>query len=131
MKETNWPEEFPHVFTGWPVQLGLTISPGWHDLVYDLCVKLEDHAKRMYGHGPDFEVVQVKQKMGGLRFYVAYASDEMLKLIGEAEERSGKVCEACGGPGKMRNVDGYYTTLCDEHFEQAGKDGPRKTIWGE
>jgi len=131
--ETNWSEQFPNVFPEWPVRISFNVSPGWHDLVYTLCAKLEQHARRLHGHAPAFKVVQVKQKLGGLRFYGMYQSSAMQKLIDEAEKRSFTICEACGKPGKLRVVGkhGYRTTLCAEHFEQAKIDGPRKTIWGE
>jgi hypothetical protein len=128
---TNWPEEFPHIFTEWPVPVSFNVSPGWHDLVYDLCTKLEEHAKHLHGHGCAVIVEQVKQKLGGLRFYMRYAADEMLVCIVEAEAKSFTICEACGAPGELRVVGRYHTTLCNAHFEQAKEHGARKVIWGE
>lgn len=56
---------------------------------------------------------QIKEKFGTLRFYMSSGTEEMWKLIHEAEEKSAHTCEDCGAPGKERN-DGWIRTLCDE-----------------
>jgi len=55
---------------------------------------------------------QVKEKFGSLRFYTNGFTDEMDKLVDEAECKSEETCEYCGKPGKRRN-DGWVRTLCD------------------
>lgn len=45
---------------------------------------------------------QVKEKFGTLRFYMDYATDEMYKLIEEAEAKSAITCELCGAFGEPR-----------------------------
>lgn len=59
-------------------------------------------------------VVQVKEKYGGLRFYVQSATDEQYAYIQFAESISYKTCEVCGNRGK-RTRDGWITTRCEEH----------------
>ena len=61
----------------------------------------------------DAHVLQVKEKWGGLRFYVS-GTTELLDFIDEMEARSLKTCEVCGQPGKPRE-GGWIRTLCDEH----------------
>jgi len=56
---------------------------------------------------------QVKEKFGGLRFYMTTSTDEMDNLISEAEALSYKTCEDCGQPGKP-NDDGWISTLCEK-----------------
>jgi len=58
--------------------------------------------------------VQVKEKFGGLRFYVQAATDEHYNYISFAESMSYHTCEECGAPGK-RYTDGWHQTLCDIH----------------
>ena len=58
---------------------------------------------------------QVKEKYGTLCFYMTSASDEMYKLIGEAEKKSEVTCEVCGNKGEGRNDYGWYSTLCETH----------------
>lgn len=58
-----------------------------------------------------FQVIQVKEKFGELRFYVNYGSDKIYDLIEEAEEKSAEICEICGKPGKL-NEGNWLRTRC-------------------
>ena len=64
--------------------------------------------------------VQVKEKFGGLRFYVQAATDKHYQYISFAESMSYRTCEECGAPGKTY-TDGWHTTLCDIHAEMSGR----------
>jgi hypothetical protein len=57
---------------------------------------------------------QVKEKFGGLRFYVDRATDKHWNYITFAESMSYRTCEVCGNPGKTY-TDGWHQTLCDHH----------------
>lgn len=94
----------------WPKWFTYQSAPscGWTALLLKLCEDLESVV------GEDFRVLQVKEKFGGLRFYVGGATEAAHKLIAEAEAQSYLVCEVCGAPGKMRGGH-WYKTLCDEH----------------
>jgi hypothetical protein len=65
--------------------------------------------------------VQVKEKFGGLRFYVQAATDKHWSYINFAESMSYRTCEECGAPGKTY-TDGWHTTLCDVHAAMAGRE---------
>ena len=65
--------------------------------------------------------VQVKEKFGGLRFYVQAATDKHYQYISFAESMSYRTCEVCGAPGKTY-TDGWHTTLCDIHAAMSGKE---------
>jgi hypothetical protein len=65
--------------------------------------------------------VQVKEKFGGLRFYVHAATDKHYNYINFAESMSYRTCEQCGAPGKTY-TDGWHTTLCDVHAAMAGRE---------
>jgi len=64
---------------------------------------------------------QVKEKFGGLRFYVQAATDKHYQYITFAESMSYRTCEQCGSPGKTY-TDGWHTTLCDIHAAMMGKE---------
>lgn len=87
---------------------------GWYSLIKDLIVDL-------IKLGWDKEVCQVKEKFGGLRFYINGGSNEIFQRIQEAEEESYNVCEVTGKPGELRNDIGWYRTLCDEEYEKEKK----------
>jgi hypothetical protein len=64
------------------------------------------------------EVIQVKEKFGGLRFYINEGTDEIHQRIGQAELESMKTCEITGKLGKIRTDIGWHRTLCDEEYER-------------
>lgn len=55
---------------------------------------------------------QVKEKLGGLRFYMTFSTDKMEELIGEAESKCDVTCEDCGKPGELCIDHGWLKTLC-------------------
>jgi hypothetical protein len=65
--------------------------------------------------------VQIKEKFGGLRFYVQAATDKHYNYISFAESMSYRTCEQCGAPGKTY-TDGWHKTLCDIHAEMDGRE---------
>ena len=91
---------------------------GWRDLVK----KLSEDLEKLNG-GREFPLyaAQVKEKFGGLRFYVYSSSNEQDLIIQEAEAESYKICEDCGAPGVPRSLS-WMRTLCDEHYEERGGD---------
>ena len=64
------------------------------------------------GERAQYNAIQVKEKFGGLRFYLSRGTDEMFDLTNEAESASYKVCEGCGAPG-TRRTGGWIRVLCD------------------
>jgi hypothetical protein len=68
--------------------------------------------KRPWDH---FQVTQVKEKYGSLRFYVNGSNDVYYGMIRMAEELSSCICEKCGKWGAENKADhGWYVTLCEE-----------------
>ena len=65
--------------------------------------------------------VQVKEKFGGLRFYVQAATEKHYNYITFAESMSYRTCEICGAPGK-RYTDGWHQTLCEAHAAEQNRE---------
>lgn len=63
------------------------------------------------------KAMQVKEKFGGLRFYMNYYVEEIEELISKAQAKSFKICEHCGNPGEERG-GGWILTLCDSCHEK-------------
>lgn len=61
---------------------------------------------------------QVKEKFGGLRFYMTGVTDEINNLIEAAEELSLQTCEQCGQPGSNSAVNGWYRTTCESCLKE-------------
>uniref|UniRef100_A0A6H2A5T8 Uncharacterized protein n=1 Tax=viral metagenome TaxID=1070528 RepID=A0A6H2A5T8_9ZZZZ len=85
---------------------------GWFDLIYHLCLDIQKEIKKN-SKLKNFIVVQVKEKLGGLRFYTGAATHEVFELIRKAELESYNICERCGELGILRrNKVWWYKTLC-------------------
>jgi hypothetical protein len=86
----RWPTWFNtkgdirHTLMPW----GFTHDDGWFDILWRLCEDLEPLvAEFEAAGGPKFEVLQVKEKFGGLRFYVNCRRNEAIReRIGIAAE---------------------------------------------
>ena len=90
------------------------VGLGWFPLIKDLITDLIEL-------GWNKEVCQVKEKFGGLRFYINAATSDVHKRISQAEIESMNICEVTGKPGKLRTDIGWYRTLCDEEYEKCLK----------
>lgn len=62
--------------------------------------------------------VQIKQKFGGLRFYMNQSTPKMDGAIDLAEELSNNMCEVCSEHGGHKNIGNWITTLCEKHYKQ-------------
>ncbi|MFD9826391.1 hypothetical protein ACFWXB_02845 [Tsukamurella tyrosinosolvens] len=87
----------------------LDIGPGWYPIIVAL-----DRA--LSAIDPDYQLVQVKEKFGGLRYYVEFEPDRARSgfdaLIREAELRSERTCEVCGAEGGPAHRGSWVRTLC-------------------
>lgn len=105
-----------------PAYCGADCPDGWKNLVLDLLDKLKGKCK----------IAQIKEKFGLLTVYAdpidstyeesfpsrfPFGTEEVEKLINEAQEASSKICEVCGAPGK-RDSDGWITVLCEPHRQE-------------
>lgn len=115
---------------------GIDCSDGWYTIIDNLCNSIQNHIenenwkikyKKERGelppdapNYPQIEATQVKEKFGGLRFYVNHQDDYVSGLIHMAEIMSLDTCEACGNPGKP-NEQGWISTLCDPCREEDRK----------
>ena len=90
---------------------GIDCHDGWYDLLDRLCSNIQ---QLVDGTKCDqVTVAQVKEKFGGLRFYINGGPAQVHELINMAEEVSYKICESCGKPGKLRRKQ-WIATRCNE-----------------
>src|ERR1700730_10742662 len=94
---------------------GFAHGNGWFNIVWKLCEDLEPLvAEAEKATGYPFEVLQVKQKLGGLRVYVNHSTKVIRNRIEAAQLESLRTCEVCGQPGSRREGD-WIPAVCDEH----------------
>lgn len=71
-----------------------------------------------------FAVSQVKEKFGGLRYYLARGGgDHIYSFITLAERLSECTCEVCGKHGALVGTN-WVSTLCKEHAKGEGTPDP-------
>ena len=95
----------------------LGIGPGWWPILDRVLEEIAETEPKADEINPSS--VEIKEKYGGLRIYIAHRfqdSGHITKLLQEAEEVSLCTCEECGRPGAERDVNGWITTLCSECF---------------
>ena len=88
---------------------GREFDAGWNSLVDELIKKLDVL--------PDeIEILQLKEKFGQLRCYIAGGSDDAHDIITEYEHYSEHICEYCGEfyTAKEHLSHGWVKTLCDK-----------------
>lgn len=95
-----------HTGQGW---YGLACGPGWYPVIKDLHNKI-------LAKFPNYEIWQIKEKFGGLRYYCDVDGDEDIRqLIGEAERQAWQTCEECGSTENVHTAGRPYwiRTLCE------------------
>lgn len=126
-------------------ELGASIGDGWWPFV-------EAAATLLDGAYPGWVSGQIKEKFGGLRFYITPAPypydvedetrgreedrirwerewyDQQEAIATAAERACVGVCENCGKPGKTQGT-GWIHTECDECA--AGREQRKKELWGD
>lgn len=90
---------------------------GWLPIISSLSFAIQQHINNKNAIGEEnfsVKAVQVKEKFGGLRFYVNGSDDYVNGMIRMAESISYKMCEVCSSPGTSRSGP-WIRVLCDAH----------------
>lgn len=94
-----------------PYKYEFAINDGWYKLIYELVheIRINDLKKGDW----ITKATQVKEKFGGLRFYVTGTSDKNWSLIRTAEQKSYGVCEETGSEVEVGTWNtGWVRTMC-------------------
>lgn len=89
-----------------------------HGLAKSSSEKMEEYKGKVYCVSVPEHVIYVRRNGkpvwcgNSLRFYMTSGTDEMDKLISEAEDKSERTCEDCGQPGKNGALLGWWRTRC-------------------
>lgn len=96
-----------------PYKYLIDVGDGWFKIIFNLVggIKANDEKKGDW----ITKVTQIKEKFGGLRFYVTGTSDKNWALIRNAEAKSYGVCEESGSEVEVGTWnDGWVRTMCRE-----------------
>jgi len=128
-------EEFPDFFRmhgGDPhvtcMAFGVCVEQGWFPLLFMLCEKIREEARR--DPSVDFRFEQIKEKFGLLRIYGAGGNQAIYDLISGAEGDSSKVCERCGSTDEVEQLPtqtGWLKTHCKSCREEEKKYWQERT----
>ena len=120
---------------------GICTGNGWYHIIDSLCYMVESylislnssnnwtlkqHCKLLFYKRwftkpklkhVTFELAQVKEKFGTLRIYYNGGDQYIDGMVAMAERISSRICDVCGQPGIVRNINDttWLGTRCDEH----------------
>ena len=87
------------------------VGEGWYPIIKNIINEL-------ISLGWDKRAVQVKEKFGGLRFYLESYPEGAADVIIKYEKLSYETCETCGEKGSNKKIKGWLYTLCDYHEKE-------------
>lgn len=87
---------------------GFGCGSGWYALIDTISTLLSRHNRNC-------TAVQVKEKLGSLRFYYKSGDDYIRGIVQMAEHLSAATCEECGAPGAFYITSGWLSTRCPIH----------------
>lgn len=95
---------------------GWGIGRGWLPIVEELDREIAEI-------DPDYRINQIKEKFGGLRYYIELVTDDdeernhIHELVNEAEAKCDTICEICGEEGKISGKR-WLKCRCKEHARE-------------
>lgn len=92
------------------------MPPGWRD---SFGIKMCEEIKELLikeNKFEEYQVMQIKQKFGELRWYGNYTSPELSKILDKYTELSRITCMICGNTAKYMYISWIYP-LCDKCSE--------------
>ena len=101
-----------------PIQFGFECGDGWYILLKTLMASIEWHLDPEHTFPRKerlpFQIDQIKEKFGGLRFYYSGGDDRIMGMVNLAENLSYEICEQCGSSNNVSQTKGWITTLCED-----------------
>lgn len=97
---------------------GIACGDGWYTLIDTMCGNIKNQMENANRNKPEeehivCEATQVKEKWGGLRFYVQGSDDYIDGIIDLAESMSYRICSECGNQSTPQKNRGWIHTMCD------------------
>lgn len=95
---------------------------GWDALVDTMADELTQQLSAEGVDPADYEVVQIKEKFGEIRYYDSSHSDAVDDIIEKYAKLSGCTCANCGAPAEYMSI-GYFLPFCGECKRKLGREG--------
>lgn len=105
----------------WPFELfDIECEDGWKKL-YEPIIEYIQEYNKTHEDNP-IEIHQIKEKYGSLRFYTNYYTEDLRKMIDNAEHESYYTCEICGKYIDQPIVKNHWIyPFCKECFDNIHK----------
>ena len=93
----------------------IEVDEGWYQLILDCDAELSEI-------DPKYDLLQVKEKFGGLRYYFQPSDssyrEKMDAVVAKYEQVASNTCEVTGKEGiLMKSIGGWYKTLNPDFAE--------------
>ena len=98
---------------------GIACGDGWFWLIDQLCSSIQSYIDN--SPRDQTVVAQLKEKFGGLRFYVNYSDTNISGMIWLAEEMSYNICEVCGSTKDVSSTTGWVKVRCKTCMDKEEK----------
>lgn len=108
---------------------GIEVDDGWYPVLLELGLNAQRVLKALPKEEREaFDLGQIKQKFARLTIYQGSRPiiSVIHDLIVEAEMEASRVCERCGGPGKLEVSKGYFIA-CVKHADDKYPRSPLKS----
>lgn len=110
-------QKYAHLFSKNELQplpmFGFECGEGWYNNLAQLLGHIDHYLNHKHKGVPEgFHITQIKEKFGGLRFYVDGADDVIHELITFTENLCDRTCEYCGSNQNIMRSKGWIVTAC-------------------
>jgi hypothetical protein len=118
----DFPDMFQHI--GAPGMV--STPPGWEPIAKQFCTFCANTHL-------DIDILQIKQKFGGLRIYYqfhdGFDKDERVEILQgyllALEAWARHTCQYCGLPGEKKTLGGYMCIICPQCEQEKATDYER------
>jgi hypothetical protein len=133
---TNYPDIFKDMYGDEKqtcMAFGIETGNGWYNLIESACFNIQETVDLVNHIHPEIGFVvtaaQIKEKFGGLRFYIDYHGNKTDKelqwayaqiesAIRFAEKKSYYICDNCGDYMKYEKSEGWHYPKCEACYEE-------------
>jgi hypothetical protein len=100
-----------------PNRPNVTFPLGWESLVTEALTKLAGNRN----YDKDLQILQIKDKFGGLRIYTNFTNERIREIISDAELLSSRTCIECGATEEYVDRENY-SNFCKTCRDLQSKD---------
>ena len=110
------------------VEVDFECGKGWDSIIEPL-VRYVQHYNETHKK-KKIDIVQIKEKFGGLRFYTHGTTKKLDAMVQAAENKAYQTCELCGSKEDIgQTADGWITTCCRKCVQAMANKAKANRKW--